>query len=106
MKITKELRTLLREEVIRLNDKLFNDQNDCYFETRFAGKFLYLDFVQNMMSEQRCRLTYNGNMDDWLFDLFEWSSEKYNTEDDFFNGADEIDGTIEGAMKAGYLAYK
>jgi hypothetical protein len=84
MTITKELRLQIRDEVKKLNDKLFSDQGDGDYEVRFSGKFLYLDFIENKVREKICRLTHNGNMDDWLFDLYEWSSEKYNTEDDFF----------------------
>jgi hypothetical protein len=66
---------------------------------------LYLDYVENNNSEKRCRLAYNGNLNDWDFSIFLWSSEKYEEHDIFSPGAEELDGTIEGAMKAGYSAY-
>lgn len=103
MKITQELKAQLKSEIKDLNEKLFST-TPCHYNPRFAGKFLYLDYVESGRSEKRCRLTYNGNIADWDFSIFKWSSEKYE-EDIFFPGSKELDGTIEGAMKAGYIAY-
>jgi hypothetical protein len=66
---------------------------------------MYLDYEGSQGKEKRARLKYNGKMDDWDFAIFKWSTEKYDADEFFFSGAEELDGTIEGAMKAGYLAY-
>jgi hypothetical protein len=52
-----------------------------------------------------CRLTYTGKLDDWGFAIFKWSNERYDPDEWFFPGAEELDGTIEGAMRSGLKAY-
>lgn len=108
MKISKELKITIVDLVSKLNTKLFDDEGDGYFTTRTSGKFLYLDFVEHNRSEKRCRLSYSGDMNAWEFSIFKWSSEKFSVSDDFdmFDGCEYLDGTIEGAMKAGYIAYR
>jgi hypothetical protein len=44
-------------------------------------------------------------MDNWEFAIFKYSDERYDSEEGFFPGAGLVDGTIEGAMKAGLQAY-
>ena len=44
-------------------------------------------------------------MDNWKFSIFKFSSESYDSVDWFFPGSDLVDGTVEGAMKAGLEAY-
>ena len=44
-------------------------------------------------------------MKDWEFAIFKWSSEEYDSDEWFFPGSQFVDGTIEGAMKAGLEAY-
>ncbi len=66
---------------------------------------MYLDRSDYGNQGQICRLTYNGKMDNWDFAIFRWSSEKYDPEESFFPGFNHVDGTIEGAMKAGLEAY-
>ena len=46
-----------------------------------------------------------GKMDNREFAIFKWSSERYDPEEWFFPGSEYVDGTIEGAMKAGIEAY-
>ena len=40
-----------------------------------------------------------------IFAIFRYSTEIFDDEDTFFPGDDYIDGTIEGALKAGNEAY-
>jgi hypothetical protein len=44
-------------------------------------------------------------MDDWEFAIYKYSSERYDPDEWFFPGVGLVDGTIEGAMKAGLEAY-
>lgn len=101
MKIPANLKEELRNEVNRLNKKL-----DLTYHCRFFGAYMYLDYEGLRGKEKRARLKYNGKMDDWDFAIFKWSTESYDTDEFFFPSAEELDGTIEGAMKAGYLAYE
>ena len=79
----------------------FNEENNSAYSPRYRGKFLYLDSA----GERLCRLKYNGEIDNWDFAIFKWSSETYDPHEDFFPGANHVNGTVEGAMKAGLEAY-
>jgi len=76
------------------------------YSARFKGRFLYLDRADRYEPLPICRLTWNGKMDNWDFAIFKYSSEKYDSEEWFFPGAEEVDGTVIGAMKAGMIAYE
>ncbi|MFK7933850.1 MAG: hypothetical protein AB8G22_10085 [Saprospiraceae bacterium] len=51
------------------------------------------------------RLKYNGQMDNWSFAVFRYTREVYDAEEFMFPGAEELDGTIEGALKASIQLY-
>ena len=51
------------------------------------------------------RLKYNGQMDNWSFAVFRYSREIYDAEEFMFPGAEELDGKIEGALRAGMELY-
>jgi len=80
-------------------------RDDCYYEPQFKGKYCYLYRCDYGRLDPICRLTYTGDMNKWEFAIFKWSSETYNSNEWMFPGNDFVDGTIEGAMKAGLEAY-
>ena len=80
-------------------------RDDCYYQARFRGRYLYLDRCDYGTLGPVCRLTYTGKMDDWQFAIFKWSTETYDAHEWMFPGSGEVDGTVEGAMKAGLQAY-
>ncbi len=70
------------------------------------GKFIYLmRTLRDGSLEHICRMTYAGNIDDMEFAIYKYSSEKYDPNEWFFDGNKYVDGTLEGAMKAGLKAY-
>ena len=77
----------------------------CVYVPRYRGKFLYLDRQDDGRLSPICRLEYTGNMEDWSFAIYKYSDERYDEEEWFFPGAEHVDGTLEGAMKAGLEAY-
>ena len=77
----------------------------CVYVPRYRGKFLYLDRQDDGRLSPICRLEYTGNMEDWSFAIYKYSDERYDAEEWFFPGAGHVDGTLEGAMKAGLEAY-
>jgi len=88
------------------NNKYFYDNlEDLYYFAEIKGKFLYLKRKEFDNISPVVGLTYTGDMKDWDFAIFKWSREEYDPEEDFFPGAEYVDGTIEGAMKAGLKAY-
>jgi hypothetical protein len=44
-------------------------------------------------------------MQHWDFAIYKYSDECYDPDEWFFPGAEEVDGTIEGAMRAGLMTY-
>lgn len=100
------------QEVKQQVDKIVDDFNqheisdpNIYYITRYRGRFLYLDRFSYGRSGPICRLEYTGSMDNWEFAIFKYSNERYDPEEWFFPGAGHVNGTIEGAMKAGLEAY-
>lgn len=83
----------------------FNNRNRSRYEPCWRGAFLYLGRVDHGVLSQICRLRYTGDMHKWEFAIFKYSSERYDPEERWFPGYDCLDGTIEGALKAGMQAY-
>jgi hypothetical protein len=75
------------------------------YKTRYKGEYLYLDRSEYGNPNPICRLRYNGKMDDWSFAIYKYSVNGYDSDERFFPGSEHINGTIEGAMKAGLEAY-
>ena len=90
--------------VAEANQRVSNDPN-VYYTTRYRGRYLYLDLVDYGQAGPICRLAYNGDIDDWEFAIYKYSRERYDPDEWFFPGSGHVDGTIEGAMKAGLEAY-
>jgi hypothetical protein len=44
-------------------------------------------------------------MDAWEFAIYKYSDDQYDAEEWFFPGSQHVDGTVEGALKAGLKAY-
>jgi hypothetical protein len=98
----------VREEVLDLVEKFNKDELQsvgCSYLARFRGKFLYLDRMAHGRKEPVGRMEYHKEGNTWDFAIFKWSSETYDTDEFFFPGSELVDGTIEGGMKAGMLAY-
>jgi hypothetical protein len=76
------------------------------FVARFQGKNLYLSRNEFGQIAPICRLQYMGAKRLWEFAIYKYSSGRYDPEEMWFPGAEMVDGTVEGAMKAGMLAYQ
>ena len=99
-----------KREIIKiinnLNNINFHDYvEDLAYFAEFKGEFLYLKRKEFGKISPVARMTYTGNMKKWKFAIFKWSSEEYDPDEWFFPGVEHVDGTIEGAMKAGLKAY-
>ena len=100
-RIPKEVKKQVEDIVQR-----FNKKSNCSYVARYRGNYLYLDRENDFgKATPVCRLQYTGGMNDWDFAIYKYSSERYDPDEWFFPGADCVDGTIEGAMKAGLEAY-
>jgi len=93
-----------KREISRIVE-YFNQDNGCEYQPKYQGKYLYLHRQDGYQLSKICRLEYCGRIDNWRFAIYKASTEKYDPEEDFFAGAVEADGTLEGAMRAGLAAY-
>jgi hypothetical protein len=102
--IPKEVKTAILKSVAEFNRQTFGDWEIEYI-ARFQGRHVYLDRKQFSSKGPICRLTFSGKSDTWEFAIFKYSTQRYSPDECFFPGEDEVDGTVEGAMRAGMKAY-
>jgi len=100
----------VKGEVIRIIDR-FNCEElaDDYrtYIARFKGSCLFLDRDDGGYKPGPiCRLRYTGDMTNWAFAIYRYSTGRYHSDEPFFPGENKVDGTIEGAMRAGLEAYQ
>lgn len=98
------IRAWVDEVIQRFNQRVLRDP-DRYYVARYRGRYLYLDRVDHGIQHRIGRLTYTGDNDDWDFAVFKYSDEAYDPDEWLFPGSGYVDGTIEGAMRAGLEAY-
>ena len=103
--IPREIKEVVDKIVEDFNEKGLNNRY-LYYQTRYKGRFLSLDLSDNGLVGPVCRLDYTGKIDKWKFAIFEYSSERYNSQEWFFPGSNFVDDTVEGAMTAGLEAYQ
>ena len=102
-RIPDEVKAQVNEIVAQFNER--SNDPTCYYVARFRGSYFYLDRSDFGQIGPICRLKYMGNMDNWEFAIFKWSTERYDPDEWFFPGSEHVDGTVEGAMMAGLHAY-
>ena len=102
--IPEEVKTQVEERVAQFHASEIRNPR-CRYVPRYRGKFLYLDREDYGRLHPICRLEYTGKMDEWSFAIYKYSDERYDDQEWFFPGAGSVDGTIEGAMRAGLKAY-
>ncbi len=102
--IPEEVKNKVMEIVEYFNTKN-SARDDCYYAVRFRGKYCYLERSDYGHINSIFRLTYTGDMNKWESAIFKCSSQRYAPEEWMFPGSELLDGTVEGAMKAGLEAY-
>ena len=98
------IKTQVAARIVAFNRQVLQDPNVSY-RPRYQGAFLYLDRYDYGQVSHICRLQYTGALDRWAFAIYKYSDERYDPDEWFFPGAEELDGTIEGALRAGLAAY-
>jgi hypothetical protein len=97
------------KEEVRQTIERFNNVEltgaDCRYIARFHGKYLYLDRDDFGTVGPICRLEYKGGKVPWEMAIYKYSSERYDPEEFWFPGSELVDGTVQGALKAGMEAY-
>lgn len=104
-KLTPEIKAQADAIVARFNAEELRDQPRAHYVTRYQRDHLHLGHQRGGRFWPVCRLTYTGDMNNWEFAIYKYSDECYDPQEWFFTGAGEVDGTIEGAMRAGLKAY-
>jgi hypothetical protein len=86
------------------NERVIRDPHRS-FTARYRGNYLYLDRMDDGPARPICRLTYTGRLDQWEFAIFTYSDERYDPAEWLFPGAEYVDGTLLGALRAAWAAY-
>ena len=103
-RIPDTIKAQVAERIAAFNREVLPDPH-VFYQPRYQGRFLYLDRYDYGQFSRICRLTYTGTLDRWEFAIYKYSDERYDPAEWFFPGAPELDGTLEGAMRAGLAAY-
>ena len=94
----------IREQVDRMVAE-FNQTTiknpQCFYVARYRGSDLHLDRHHYGPLEPIARLKYQGELTHWEFAIYKYSQNRYDPNEWFFPGAEHVDGTVVGAMKAG-----
>ena len=102
--ITEEIKRLAEESISQFNARVIRDPNR-YYAARYRGSYLYLDRLDYGRPRHVVRLTYTGDPASWEFAIYKYSDERYDADEWLFPGSEHVNGTIEGALKAGLEAY-
>lgn len=103
-KIPENVKRAAEQAIAEFNVATYKETGHVYLP-RFCGLYLYVDLSAYGEVGPVFRLKYNGGMDNRDFALYKYSREAYDPEEWFFPGAECVDGTIEGALKAVMRAY-
>lgn len=111
MSIPSDVQAEVQKLIEKFNRKYFHtddfrEAGITGYSARFKGRFLYLDRDDFGGPSPICRLTWNGAMDNWGFAIYKYSDNCYDPEEWLFPGGEHVDGTVNGAMKAGMEAYE
>lgn len=98
------VRQLVEQAVEDFNREEMSGSGKVY-HVRFKGPYVYVDRDDGIGPAPVFRLEYTGDLSDWEFAIYKYSADFYDEEENFFPGADKLDGTIEGALRAGMKAY-
>ena len=101
---TEQVKKWANDAIQQFNDTVIADQNRAYI-ARYRGSYLYLNRHDYGQLSPIARLTYTGSTDNWEFAIYKYSDQRYDAEEWVFPGSGLLDGTIEGAMRAGREAY-
>jgi hypothetical protein len=104
-KIPDDIKEAALAIIEKYNKKKFRDNPDVSYYAKFRGEFLYLNRKEYGNDSPIARLGFNGSMKDWSFSAFLYSCESYSDDLFMMPGIGFLDGTIEGALKAGDKVY-
>ena len=104
-KITTDIQEKVNKIIDDFNASEFKNQPDFMYYPMYRSGFLYIYRKEGEKDGPICRLKYTGNFTGWDFAIYKYSRDKYDSNEFCFPGFQYINGTIEGALKAGIEAY-
>lgn len=104
-KISTDLQEKANGIIDNFNKTAFENNPDYMYYPMYRSDCLYIYRKEGEKDGPICRLKYTGNFTDWNFAIYKYSRDKYDPEEFCFPGVQHINGTIEGALKAGLEAY-
>jgi hypothetical protein len=99
-KIPEEVKIAMMQRVVA-----FNKANKSLFQVEFKGKYCFLSKIGWKEPTKLGRMAWTGDIEKWTFDVYKYSRNFYDPNEFMFPGQEELDGTIEGAMRAGFKIY-
>jgi hypothetical protein len=99
-----------KEKVLKIINEFNNEEldliNDFFrYIADFKGKHVFISIKKYETVSPIARLTYSGDMNNWEFAIYKYSSGKYDNDEFLFPGIEYLDGTIKGALYACNTAY-
>ena len=98
------IREQVDQMVANFNQNIIKNPQ-CFYVPRYRGNDLHLDRHHYGPIGPIARLKYRGEPTTWEFAIYKYSNNRYDPNEWFFPGVEHVDGTVEGAMKAGLAAY-
>jgi hypothetical protein len=95
------------EEIVERFNREVLGGGKVQYVARFKGLYFFLDRKDPPFYEGGSigRLEFTGDLTNWRFAIFKYSSNRYDPEECWFPGFDELDGTLESVLSAGLKAY-
>ncbi len=104
--ISTQIKRQIEAEVAAYNQEHLAPRTNTMITVKFQGRFVHISTSKpGYRDSVMCRMVYNGKIDNFEFEIFKWSSERFD--DDIFDmpGIEFFDGTVTGAIKAAQGVY-
>jgi hypothetical protein len=103
--ITQDIKEKVNKIISDFNKTTFKDKEGYGYHAKYKGNFMYLNRMEGENDNPMARLKFTGDFSKWDFAIYKYSTMQYDPDEYFFWGEEEVDGTIEGALKAAQKAY-
>ena len=80
--------------------EMFNHEHGINFQISIRGRFVYVFVMDGDVENKLGRIEYHGKPDHWSFAIYKYSSNSYHPDEFGYPGFFEMDGTLQGALKA------
>ncbi len=102
--IPQDIKLKIKDIVKQFNEKQFSEKKLNY-NIEVEGPYIYFKVAYDGQLTPILRAIYTGDEKTWKFEIFQSASGKYVSTEEDFPGRKYLDGSFEGAMKAGIETY-